>query len=81
MPGGPEPLGFAYFVGVKFIGYTAAAAVVRRLYTESKTGTLKVGLSRTVIGIAAGAAYGGLWAIALKLLPPPTRDISTRLSI
>jgi len=72
MAGGPAPLGFAYFVGVKLIGYTAAAVVLRRRYPESKTAIVKVGLARTGIGIAAGAAYGALWYMALKLLPPPT---------
>src|SRR5215475_11850468 len=71
MPGGPAPLGFAYFVGIKFVGYTAAAAVLRRRYPESKASIVKVGLSRTVIGIAAGAAYGGLWYLLFRFLNPP----------
>jgi hypothetical protein len=74
MPGGPLPLGFAYFVGVKFVGYTAAAAVIRRLYPESKATIAKVGLTRTLIGIAAGAAYGGLWYVAYKFLPPAGKE-------
>jgi hypothetical protein len=31
MPMGPAPLGFAYFVGVKFAGYTGAALAIWRV--------------------------------------------------
>ena len=61
MPMGPAPLGFAYFVGIKFAGYTAAAYVVRRAYTESSAGVAKVGAARTGIGVCAGLVYGALW--------------------
>jgi hypothetical protein len=61
MPGGPSPLGFAYFVGVKLVGYTVAAVVLKRSYANSTAGTLKVGAIRTAIGVGAGLAYGGLW--------------------
>jgi hypothetical protein len=61
MPMGPAPLGFAYFVGVKFVGYTVAAFVIRKSYPEFKGGFVKVGAARTAIGIGAGLAYGALW--------------------
>ena len=61
MPMGPAPLGFAYFVGVKFAGYTAAAWGLRKLYPDYKGGIVKVGAARTGIGMAAGLAYGALW--------------------
>jgi hypothetical protein len=66
MPAGPSALGFAYFVGVKFAGYTAAAYALRRAYPESKSGLVKVGVVRTAIGIAAGVAYGGLWFLVTR---------------
>jgi hypothetical protein len=59
MPMGPSPLG--YFVGLKFVGYTAAAAVIRKLYPESKSTIARVGLARTTIGIGASAAHGAFW--------------------
>ncbi len=65
MPMGPAPLGFAYFVGVKLVGYTAAAFVLRRIYPDSKVAVAKVGAARTAIGIGAGLAYGGLWIYLL----------------
>ncbi len=66
MPMGPAPLGFAYFVGVKFVGYTSAALVIRKVYPEFKGRILRVGLTRTAIGIGAGAAYGALWFFLSK---------------
>jgi hypothetical protein len=61
MPGGPAPLGFAYFAAVKFAGYTGAAWVLRRSYQAKETSVWKVGAARTALGLAAGAAYGGLF--------------------
>ncbi len=66
MPAGPSLLGFAYFVGVKFTGYTAAAYVLRRAYPESKSDFAKVGAVRTAIGIVAGLTYGGLWILGTR---------------
>lgn len=64
MAGGPSPLGFAYFAGVKAVGYTAAAAVLKRGYglaSQPRPAVWSVGLTRTAIGIAAGLLYGGAW--------------------
>jgi hypothetical protein len=58
MPMGPAPLGFAYFAGVKFVGYSAAALVLRRAY-KKPANALKVGLARTGIGLVAGTLFGG----------------------
>ncbi len=66
MPGGPTPLGFAYFVGVKFVGYTVAAHWLRHSYPETKTGAAVIGAARTGIGVGAGLLYGGLWIYALS---------------
>jgi hypothetical protein len=58
MPMGPAPLGFAYFAGVKFAGYSAAALVLGRAY-KTPANALKVGLARTGIGLVAGTLFGG----------------------
>jgi len=68
MPMGPAPLGFAYFVGIKFAGYTAAAYALKRAYSKPGAGIWKVGAARTAIGIGAGLVYGGLWFAALTKL-------------
>ncbi len=68
MPMGPAPLGFAYFVGIKFVGYTAAAYVLKRVYPDSPASLAKVGGTRTAIGVGAGLIYGGLWFAALTHL-------------
>lgn len=54
MPGGPEPLGLAYFAAVKLVGYTAAASFIKRRIPGSSTSPWLVGGVRTVIGLGAG---------------------------
>ena len=63
---GPAPLGFAYFVGVKFVGYTAAAFAMRKVaYPNFGGSVIKVGGARTLVGVVAGTAYGALWFFLL----------------
>jgi hypothetical protein len=65
--GAPTATGFAYFAGVKAIGYTAAAIAFKHGYravAATKANVVTVGLTRTGIGIAAGLVYGGLWIFA-----------------
>ena len=59
MPGGPLPLGLAYFAAVKFVGYTAAGSFIKRRIPDSSASPWLVGGVRTVIGLGAGigAAY------------------------
>jgi hypothetical protein len=59
MPAGPGPVGFVAFTGVKFVGYTVAALVLRKAFKRADTNALKVGLARTGIGLVVGALYGG----------------------
>ena len=72
MPGGPMPLGFAYFAGVKLAGYSTYAALLNRQEFLaqspcSKPSAWKAGIVRTGIGVAVGTAVGvGFW----KLVPP-----------
>ena len=71
MPAGPGPMGFAYFAAVKAIGYTATSAFLKKGYGlrgSPKPNILGVGLTRTGIGLAAGALYGGLWIFGLNKL-------------
>jgi hypothetical protein len=66
MPMGPAPLGFAAFVAVKFVGYTAAAKLLQRAYEAPHVSLLKVGSARTALGIVAGIAYGAFWWVATR---------------
>ena len=61
MPMGPSPLGFVYFISIKFVGYTAAAYVLKKAFTESPAAIASVGAARTGIGVGTGLLYGGLW--------------------
>jgi hypothetical protein len=67
MPMGPALGGFAYFAGTKFLGYSAFAHVLRKKFNDSGEGpkrTLEIGGVRTLIGVGAGIAYGGLMGLA-----------------
>ena len=64
MPGGATAVGYGAFAAVKFAGYTGAAYALKRAYTAGSTSILKVGATRTGVGIAAGLAYGALWMFA-----------------
>ena len=72
MPFGPEPLGFAYFAGVKIAGYSGYAAAVNRSNPVSsapgqKPFWLFAGITRALIGISVGTAFGfGFWALARR---------------
>lgn len=69
MPGGPTPAGFLYFTAIKAAGYTGASVVLKNGYGlrgAPKPRIWAVGLTRTGIGLAAGALYGGLWILALN---------------
>jgi hypothetical protein len=65
MPGGfSNPgLGYATFCAIKFAGYTVAAHVLSMSYHRDDIASWKVGGVRTLIGMAAGAAYFGLWLV------------------
>ena len=69
MPFGPQPLGFAYFAGVKLAGYTAYTTLLNNSISKATCKTpsaWKSGLVRTGIGVAVGAVVGlGFW----KLVP------------
>jgi len=66
MPMGPGPLGFVYFVGVKFAGYSGAAFLLKKSYSEQARSTVLIGAVRTAIGIATGISYFGLWTVLGK---------------
>jgi hypothetical protein len=71
MAGAPTATGFLYFAAVKAVGYTAASVVLKFGYGlrgAPKPAVWAIGLTRTGIGLAAGALYGGLWILVLNAL-------------
>ena len=64
MPAGIEHpvLGYLCFVGIKFVGYSAAARAISWSYERGDLNSFTVGGTRTIIGMATGAAYLGLMA-------------------
>jgi hypothetical protein len=78
MAGAPTAAGFAYFAGVKAVGYTAASIVLKRGYQviePVKINVMTVGLTRTGIGVVAGLVYGGLWIFAANLMRNPSDSL------
>jgi len=69
MPFGPAPLGFAYFAGVKFVGYSAYAGLLNSRVSQpfcKVPNAWKSGLVRAGIGVAIGTVVGlAFW----KLVP------------
>jgi hypothetical protein len=69
MPAGLGPLGFAYFAGAKFLGYSVYSTWINhRLEKHNPADELpsawKGGAVRTGIGVAVGAVAGlGFWAL------------------
>jgi hypothetical protein len=71
VPGGPAPLGFAYFSAVKLAGYTAAAWYFRRSYDRPDSNVWKIGVARTALGLAVGSSYGAVWWLVGKWIHVP----------
>lgn len=61
MPAGLDNpvLGYAAFCGVKFAGYSLASRVLKVQFPLTSSSSFTLGLIRTLIGMAAGAAYFG----------------------
>src|SRR3954469_12675368 len=63
MPAGPMPLGFLYFAGAKLAGYSGYSKLFLDELDANEEGNSKkpsaflVGLARTALGIAVGAAF------------------------
>ncbi len=55
--------GYMAFCAVKAVGYTGAAAVISRIYERTDRNALIVGATRTLIGMAVGAAIYAFHAI------------------
>ena len=65
MPG-IGPLGYLAFGGVKLAGYTGAGAALNHYLPQAEgPSSLKVGATRTGIGIVAGFSYGLIMAAIL----------------
>ena len=50
-------VGYAAFCAVKFAGYSLAAGLISRAYADRRRSAFLIGGTRTLIGMAAGAAY------------------------
>src|SRR5262249_25233650 len=76
MPAGIEHplLGYASFCAVKFVGYSVAAWVLSRSYKRPDRNPVLVGGVRTLIGMAAGAAYFGVALVLGKAFPGLAQD-------
>jgi hypothetical protein len=61
----PAPLvllcALAAFLGVKLVGYAAAATVLRKAFPDTDTGAWKAGAVRVALGVAGGLIYVALW--------------------
>lgn len=64
-------IGYASFCVIKLAGYTLAAKLISKSYGRTDIGALRVGGTRTLIGMAAGAAYFGVWMAAGHLMSRP----------
>src|ERR1043166_3767794 len=73
MPGGiANPVvGYAPFTAIKFAGYSLAAGMMSHVYERPDRNPLVVGATRTLIGMAAGAAYFGIMLFAMPLTNVP----------
>jgi hypothetical protein len=75
MPAGIDHpvLGYATFCAVKFVGYSAAGWVLSRAYKRPDRNPFIVGAVRTLIGMAAGAAYFALAFTLARTYPDIAR--------
>jgi hypothetical protein len=58
MAAGPGPTAFVVFAAIKFAGYSLAASALNRAYNRTDLRAMKVGATRTGIGVAAGVTFG-----------------------
>lgn len=67
MPFGPEGMGFAYFAGVKLLGYAGYSGLFIQRKIEPRPGVglaWKAGAVRTIIGLGVGTVVGlGFWSL------------------
>ena len=62
MPFGPEPLGVAYFAGVKLVGYSIFGNHLRKKFTAEKPRAIVFGAARTLLGLIVGVGLVALLA-------------------
>ncbi len=72
-------LGYAGFCAVKLAGYSLAGWYLSRSYRRPDIGALRVGATRTLIGMATGALYFWLWAASGALFTRPASDTGSYL--
>ena len=81
MAGAPTGVGYGVFLGAKLAGYLGVARALKTAYPEATHSTIKVGLTRTGIGVTAGLAYGAIWIWLLEKALVPHVSEMTMLSI
>jgi alkylated DNA nucleotide flippase Atl1 len=64
-------LGWAVFAGVKLVGYSAVAYLMKRQYQTRPVAAPLIGLARTGIGVGFGAAYGTIAAAIGSVVSAP----------
>jgi hypothetical protein len=64
-------LGYAGFCAVKLAGYSLAGWYLSRSYSRPDIGAFRVGATRTLIGMATGALYVGVWWASGQLVAGP----------
>ena len=72
MPAGPMPLGFVYFAGIKWLGYTAVGYRLRKRFPASTVHPVVFGTARTVLGIVVGTVF----ALALDWAGVPNSEVA-----
>jgi hypothetical protein len=56
-------IGYIGFCAVKFAGYSLAGRFISRSYQRADRNAFVIGGVRTLIGMAAGAVYYGIWRL------------------
>jgi hypothetical protein len=60
-------MGYFYLAAIKALGYLGAAYLLKRIYhNDAHLNIWTVTLSRLLLGLTVGLAYGGLWILATR---------------
>jgi hypothetical protein len=64
-------LGYAGFCAIKLAGYSLAGWYLSRSYSRPDIGAFRVAATRTLIGMATGAIFFGVWWASGQLVAGP----------